>query len=141
MDGITQLGCIVCILTGRGPTPAEVHHMLRGGRRMGHLFTIPLCVPHHRGGRDDEEITSRDQCQRRFEKRYGSEDYLLAKTRELIARLKQLGGVDIDAIHYKLGAVAQSVERGGSLRVGDSATGAGSIPAGSSNLEEEVRRG
>lgn len=104
MDSIVQLGCIACLLTGRGPTPPEVHHMLRGGRRIGHLFSIPLCPPHHRGGRDDEEITSRDQCQRRFEKRYGSEDYLLAKTRELVAKA-QRQGVDIDAIHYKLGAV------------------------------------
>jgi Recombination enhancement, RecA-dependent nuclease len=84
MDAITQLGCIVCLMTGRGPTPAEPHHMLRGGRRMGHLFTIPLCPIHHRSGRDDEEVTSRDQCQRRFEARYGSEQSLLDETRRRV---------------------------------------------------------
>lgn len=36
----------------------------------------------------------------------------------------------------KHGTVSQTVEHGGSLRVGDSATGAGSIPAGSSSNQE-----
>ena len=84
MDDITRLGCIVCITTGKGPTPAEPHHLLSGGRRKGHLHTIPLCPIHHRSGRDDDEVTSRDQCQRRFEARYGTEESLLAKTRELL---------------------------------------------------------
>ena len=88
MDSICQLGCIVCILTGKGKSPAEPHHMLSGGRRMGHMFTIPLCPTHHRSGRDDDEVTSRDQSQRRFEKRYGTEQYLLAKTREFVSRMR-----------------------------------------------------
>lgn len=88
MDSIQQIGCIVCRLTGKGETPAEVHHMLSGGRRRGHLFTIPLCYPHHRSGRNDAEVTSRDQNQKRFAARYGSEEYLLAKTREFVARLR-----------------------------------------------------
>lgn len=88
-DAIRQIGCVVCILTGKGASPAEVHHMLSGGRRMGEMFTIPLCMLHHRGGRNDAELTSRDHSQRRFERRYGSEDYLLAKTREFVSRLRQ----------------------------------------------------
>lgn len=58
--------------------------MLCGGRRRGHLFTIPLCPAHHRFGMDDERATSRDQCRRRFEARYGTEEALLEKTRELV---------------------------------------------------------
>jgi len=67
-------------------TPAEVHHMLSGGRRMGHLFTIPLCYLHHRSGRNDDTIVSRDQNQPRFEARYGPELELLEKTREIVER-------------------------------------------------------
>jgi hypothetical protein len=88
MSSIVDLGCIVCILSGKGASPAEPHHMLSGGRRMGHMFTIPLCYSHHRSGRNDDEVTSRDQSQRRFEKRYGSEQYLLAKTREHVAKMR-----------------------------------------------------
>lgn len=86
LDAICQLGCIVCLLFLRVFSPAEAHHMLSGGRRRGHLFTIPLCPAHHRWGMDDDQATSRGQCRRRFEERYGTEESLLAKTRELVAR-------------------------------------------------------
>lgn len=84
LDAITQLGCIVCLLFLKVFSPAEPHHMLSGGRRRGHLFSIPLCPGHHRFGMDDERATSRDQCRRRFEARYGTEDSLLAKSRQLV---------------------------------------------------------
>jgi hypothetical protein len=89
LDLITRLGCIVCMLEGMGATPAEPHHMLSAGRRMGHLFTIPLCPLHHRSGRNDAQVVSRDQNQRRFERRYGTEAYLLEKTRLFVERLKR----------------------------------------------------
>ncbi|MGP1667686.1 MAG: Ref family recombination enhancement nuclease, partial [Rhodanobacter sp.] len=51
MDAISRLGCVVCHIQGYPNTPAEIHHMLSGGRRIGHLWTIPLCAPgHHRYG-------------------------------------------------------------------------------------------
>lgn len=90
LDAITQLGCIVCFLAGKPGTPAEPHHMLSGGRRMGHLFTIPLCYMHHRSGRNDDRVTSRDQNQRRFELRYGTERELLEQTRALVLRQAQI---------------------------------------------------
>lgn len=85
LDAITQLGCIVCLLFLRIFTPAEPHHLLSGGRRRGHLFSIPLCPPHHRFGMDDGRATSRDQCRRRFEARYGTEEDLLARTKQEVA--------------------------------------------------------
>jgi len=84
MDAITELGCCVCLREGLGISPSEVHHMLSGGRRMGHLFTIPLCYLHHRSGRNDEQVVSRDQSQRRFEARYGKEADLLEWVREQV---------------------------------------------------------
>lgn len=86
LDAITQLGCIVCQVEGHGFSPAEPHHLLSGGRRRGHLFTIPLCPPHHRFGMNDKMATSRDQSRRRFEKRYGTEESLLAKSRSLVKK-------------------------------------------------------
>lgn len=61
--------------------------MLSGGRRMGHLFTLPLCRTHHRSGRDDCVVTSRDQNQRRFEARYGTESDMLEEVRWLVERM------------------------------------------------------
>lgn len=81
MDRISAFGCIACHIDGHPGTPSAVHHILRAGRRMGHLFTIPLCDPgHHQGGQTDGKI-SRHPWKARFEARYGSEMELLERTR------------------------------------------------------------
>lgn len=81
---LRDLGCIVCHIFNNVTSPAEIHHCLSGGRRMGEMYVLPLCMQHHRSGRNDSECVSRDHNQRRFEARYGSEMSLLAKSRELI---------------------------------------------------------
>lgn len=81
---VRELGCIACRASLNVFSPCEIHHMLSGGRRRGEMFVLGLCVPHHRGGRDDDECVSRDHNQRRFEAAYGTEESLLAKTRELV---------------------------------------------------------
>lgn len=52
-----EIGCIVCKLQGKPYTPAEVHHLVSGGKRMGHSYTIPLCPYHHRGVGEGEGST------------------------------------------------------------------------------------
>lgn len=80
MDWIVQQGCSIC------RSPAEVHHLVSGGRRLGHLFTIGLCPVHHRSGRDDEIATSRHPWKKRWEARYHtSETELLDKLRRKYA--------------------------------------------------------
>lgn len=83
MECVIDLGCIVCLNMGIY-TPAEIHH-LDGSRKPGaHLKTIGLCYYHHRSGNDCEAYTSRHPYKKRFIERYGTEQYLLAKTQELI---------------------------------------------------------
>lgn len=84
MDAITDLGCIVCLMADRGYVPPCVHHMLRGGRRIGHLSTIPLCHLHHQGGMNTPMYVSRHPFKREFERRYGSEEFLLKETRRRV---------------------------------------------------------
>lgn len=86
MDAICQLGCIVCFLLGYPGTPAVPHHLLRGGRRIGHLYSIPLCDPGHHQNGDGALKISRHPYKARFEAEYGTEQYLLEKTRELVRR-------------------------------------------------------
>lgn len=51
-----QLGCMACAHLGL-PVPAqECHHLLYGNIRMGHLYTIPLCMGHHRGAWSSEQL-------------------------------------------------------------------------------------
>lgn len=75
MDKIVAYGCIACRLDGFGQRPAAVHHMLRGGRRIGHLFTLPLCPDHHVDSGNG--FIARHPFKARFEKRYGAEAFLL----------------------------------------------------------------
>lgn len=82
---ITALGCIVCYVQGRGYVPCAVHHMLSGGRRIGHLFTIGLCDPgHHQNAPKDSGEVSRHPSLKAFENRYGKEEYLRQKTKQLV---------------------------------------------------------
>jgi hypothetical protein len=42
MAAVKELECIVC-----GYWPVDVHHLTRGGRRLGDRYTVPLCRWHH----------------------------------------------------------------------------------------------
>ncbi|MBT9493918.1 MAG: hypothetical protein IV107_16590 [Paucibacter sp.] len=84
MDAITAMGCIACIVDGHPETPGAVHHILSGGRRMGHMHTICLCDPgHHQGGQQLGKV-SRHPFKVRFEGQYGSESDLLDLTQQLV---------------------------------------------------------
>lgn len=86
MHAITEIGCVVCLLFYCAPrTPGAVHHLLRGGRRIGHLSTICLCDPGHHQNAPAGKI-SRHPNKSAFEQAYGSEETLLKKTRELVQR-------------------------------------------------------
>ena len=76
MSRIAELGCVACKQDGH-QSPASVHHIVQGNRRMGHLFTLPLCYPHHQG--DGREVPSVHNQKRTFVQRYGSELELLAE--------------------------------------------------------------
>lgn len=79
LASICAYGCICCLAFGRPRTPAEPHHILRNGRRMGHLFTLPLCSGHHRSGRYDDEFVSRHPYKTRWVRLFGNELDLLVK--------------------------------------------------------------
>jgi hypothetical protein len=77
MNWIVSIGCIACRLDGMPPRPTAVHHILRGGIRMGHLHTLPLCDPGHHQGGQQLGLISRHPWKQRFEQRYGTEQELL----------------------------------------------------------------
>lgn len=75
MDAIVSYGCVACRIDGGGIVAPQVHHMLRGGRRIGHLFTLPLCPGHHQD--DGSGLVARHPWKVRFESKYGTEAFLL----------------------------------------------------------------
>ncbi len=85
MERIVELGCIACRKEGI-QQPAEVHHLLDGGVRRGHSFTVALCAWHHRGqlylmhdtdGMTDNFGPSLFVDSRSFHATYGSDEELL----------------------------------------------------------------
>lgn len=70
-----ESGCVACLQDGHS-TPASMHHIVQGNRRMGHLFTIGLCYLHHQG--DGRIVPSVHFTKRKFVAQYGSELELLA---------------------------------------------------------------
>lgn len=77
MFAIKQMCCLINNGDCKGVT--EVHHLTDGGRRLGHMHTIPLCQFHHTQGHD-----SYHQSKKSFMARYGNNDELLRKTNELL---------------------------------------------------------
>lgn len=92
MDLIRTLGCMCCALKGDvAAQPIEVHHVIRGNKRMGHLYTIPLCAAHHRGERGEhgtKEVSVHGSGMKAFRTRWGYDDL------ELWQRLQVLLGED-----------------------------------------------
>lgn len=81
MDAIVAYGCIACRMDGLGIVPPAVHHILSGGRRIGHLSTLPLCDPGHHQNGQQFGMVSRHPWKTQFEQRYGSEGHLLTMLR------------------------------------------------------------
>ena len=82
-EKIAELGCIVCYLEKGIFTPTEIHHPV-GRTKGGDMKTYGLCFWHHREGSDCEEYTSRHPYKFAFEDRYGTEEWLLERTNDLI---------------------------------------------------------
>lgn len=88
MDGLVEIGCVACWIEIRDHVACEVHHVLEGGKRMGHRYTVGLCPWHHRGIPHEgltAESTSLALNLRSFRVRYG-DDLHLVWTRGRTAR-------------------------------------------------------
>lgn len=92
---LKELGCVACRLDGtdRDSVEPDIHHMLSGNKRIGHMATVPLCKFHHVGEAYDgvpeswflENVgPSWHRHRRAFRARYGSDAELIAITNELI---------------------------------------------------------
>ena len=84
MAAIVAHGCLPCRMEGWGYVAPEVHHITRGGVRMGHLFTLPLCSGHHRDGTGRPGLIARHPWKERFTERYGDEWALLSSLQGML---------------------------------------------------------
>lgn len=56
IEAMMRLGCVACAHIGIVHIAQECHHILSGGRRLGHWFTLPLCRGHHQGDWNSEQV-------------------------------------------------------------------------------------
>lgn len=78
------MGCCVCLFHLRiEGSDAEIHHLVAGSKRLGEMFTIPLCDKHHRNGSELHPSRHSDRGAHggkfQFEQAYGTEFELLEK--------------------------------------------------------------
>ncbi len=92
-EALHEIGCICCRKRGFSSWPVEIHHLLSGNRRRGHMATIPLCPHHHRGippahwtirAATDFVGPSLAHGSKPFHAAFGSDDSLLAEVNALI---------------------------------------------------------
>jgi hypothetical protein len=95
-DAIKAGNCMACDVRGidvSGQGLVQWHHLLSGGRRRGHRFTIGLCLWHHLRaplwGHSFDEMTdeygpSLLDGSKTFHAAFGSDDELLARQDALI---------------------------------------------------------
>jgi len=84
-DALRRLGCVVCLRAGLGYVAPEVHHLLDGQRRRGHMVAIGLCPAHHQRGTPGRPSRHGPHGGvQRFEAAYGREADLLAWTLERV---------------------------------------------------------
>ena len=83
MEKVARLGCLICRKEGNPFSPAELHHIKDvatiGGQRASHFEVIPLCVNHHRIGKESFHENSKG-----FSEKWGSQRELLKETLAVI---------------------------------------------------------
>lgn len=83
-----DVGCICCRILSHGYVPAELHHIVRGGRRLGHDESYPLCDYHHRGRGYPRGGPSLAHGRKPFEAFFGKEQDLKAAADNLLAEVE-----------------------------------------------------
>lgn len=90
MAFVADFGCVACWWQVGLKTPCAVHHIVEGGRRLGHLMTIGLCDPGHHQNSPTAEKISRHPNKAQFEQAYGTEYEMHAF---LLARFNAMKGI------------------------------------------------
>jgi Recombination enhancement, RecA-dependent nuclease len=80
-----EIGCICCLLrTGVQNYHVEVHHIVRGNKRLGHWYTLPLCRSHHRIRGVGGIFTSVADGSKAFNKIHGTQLDLWVKVQHML---------------------------------------------------------
>lgn len=93
VEFIKQHGCQACRKRKLGWRLPDVHHVLRGGRRVSHQHTCGLCAWHHEGHQPDGMSQadcldlfgpSRKRHPKEFAQEFGTEESLVSEINDRI---------------------------------------------------------
>jgi hypothetical protein len=80
-----EIGCVCCLLAfNRQAKCEEIHHIVKGNKRMGHWYTLPLCRDHHQGRAVAGLWTSIAQGSKAFAAVHGTEIDLWFKVQHML---------------------------------------------------------
>jgi hypothetical protein len=83
---LQAIGCLCCRKAGSGYRAPDIHHVLSGGRRIGHSAVLPLCPEHHRYPSNGTVVgPSLADGSKLFEAHWGTQRELLAEVNELLS--------------------------------------------------------
>lgn len=89
MQAMNGMGCSACLFTNGIETPnPAIHHIVEGSKRLGHLWTIPLCDTHHQYGTPEHPSYHSEKGKHggaaAFEAEHGTQYELLAMCQEYV---------------------------------------------------------
>lgn len=80
MGKIALMQC--CVANSDCSPGTEVHHITKTGRRLGHMFTIPLCFNHHHNQTPLPYGEAVHKGTKTFESKYSTQEELFKLTME-----------------------------------------------------------
>ena len=83
-EALREMGCCVSLFVfGEPDTPADIHHIVEGSKRLGHQFVIPLAPIFHRSGTAQfpslHSVAGKYGGKALFKATYGYDEYQLLK--------------------------------------------------------------
>ncbi len=81
---LAGLGCIACRMDGICEPMVSIHHIDGRTKPGAHMKVLPLCAGHHQDGTGAPGLIAVHPWKRAFEKRYGSQESLLAMCHDLL---------------------------------------------------------
>ncbi len=85
-EAVASLGCIACLLDGIFNDYLSIHHCDGRTKPGAHRKVLGLCGGHHQQGTGAPGLIAVHPNKARFEAQYGTQDFLMDLTNELLKK-------------------------------------------------------
>ncbi len=82
---VAAMGCIACLIDGKENHFVSIHHCDGRTKPGCQKKVLALCAGHHQDGTgNDKTMIAVHPWKRRFEEKYGTQEYLMAVTNSIV---------------------------------------------------------